>query len=127
MGFRAFLVMDNTVARQAMAENGRQWQKMVEKSSPRLFGRKWIFARFTSWPSRWPGRKWQEMAENGLPRLFGRKWIFAHLSPFPYYLFFYQIVYKGQTITNWQTNGREGFRALCAISLLLIDVIVLLI
>ena len=30
MGFRAFLVMDNTVARQEMAENGRQWQKMVE-------------------------------------------------------------------------------------------------
>ena len=28
MGFRAFLVMDNTVARQAMAENGRKWQKM---------------------------------------------------------------------------------------------------
>ena len=41
MGFRAFLVMDNKVARQAMAENGRKWQKMVEKSSPRLFGRKW--------------------------------------------------------------------------------------
>ena len=30
MGFRAFLVMDNKVARQAMAENGRKWQKMVE-------------------------------------------------------------------------------------------------
>ena len=47
MGFRAFLVMDNTVARQAMAENGRKWQK---KSSPRLFGRKWISACFPPFP-----------------------------------------------------------------------------
>ena len=31
MGFRAFLVMDNKVARQAMAENGGKWSKMVEK------------------------------------------------------------------------------------------------
>ena len=28
MGFRAFLVMDNTVVRQAMARNGRKWQEM---------------------------------------------------------------------------------------------------
>ena len=35
MGFRAFLVMDNKVARQVMAGNGRKWQKMVEN------GRKW--------------------------------------------------------------------------------------
>ena len=28
-------------------------------------GRKWIFARFTSWPSRWPGRQWSKMVENG--------------------------------------------------------------
>ena len=46
MGFRAFLVMDIEVARQAMAENGGKWQKMVEKSSPRLFGRKWCFRVF---------------------------------------------------------------------------------
>ena len=26
--FRVFLVMDNTVARQAIAENGRKWQKI---------------------------------------------------------------------------------------------------
>ena len=51
-----------------MAENGRKWSKMAENGLPRLFGRKWIFARFTSWSSRWPGRKWQEMVENG------RKW-----------------------------------------------------
>ena len=50
MGFRAFLVMDNKVARQVMAGNGGKWQKMVEKSSPRLFGRKWIFACFTPFP-----------------------------------------------------------------------------
>ena len=46
MGFRAFLVMDNKVARQEMAGNGGKWQKMVEKSSPRLFGRKWCFRMF---------------------------------------------------------------------------------
>ena len=68
MGFRAFLVMDNKVARQEMAENGGKWQKMAENGLPRLFGRKWISACFPSWPSRWPGRKWQEMAGNG------RKW-----------------------------------------------------
>ena len=28
MGFRAFLVMDNKVARQEMAGNGRKWSKM---------------------------------------------------------------------------------------------------
>ena len=39
------------------AGNGRKWLKMVEngrkwskKSSPRLFGRKWISAYFTSFP-----------------------------------------------------------------------------
>ena len=31
-------------------DNGRKWPKMAEKSSPRLFGRKWIFARFPSFP-----------------------------------------------------------------------------
>ena len=35
---------------QEMAENGRKWSKMVEKSSPRLFGRKWIFALYTPFP-----------------------------------------------------------------------------
>ena len=35
MGFRAFLVMDNKVARQEMAGNGGKWSKMVEN------GRKW--------------------------------------------------------------------------------------
>ena len=29
MGFRAFLVMDNKVARQVMAENGGKWSKMA--------------------------------------------------------------------------------------------------
>ena len=29
MGFRAFFVMDNTVARQAMAGNGRKWVAAV--------------------------------------------------------------------------------------------------
>ena len=31
-------------------QNGRKWSKMVEKSSPRENGRKWISARFTSFP-----------------------------------------------------------------------------
>ena len=31
-------------------------------------GRKWIFACFESWPSRWLGRQWSKMVENG------RKW-----------------------------------------------------
>ena len=38
MGFRAFLVMDNKVARQVMAENGGKWQKMAGN------GRKWVAA-----------------------------------------------------------------------------------
>ena len=29
----------------------------------------------------------------------------------------YQIVYKGQTITHWQTMTEKGFRAFCAIVL----------
>ena len=42
MAFRAFLVMDNTIARQAMAENGGKWWKMdfrgkmVENGFPRV-------------------------------------------------------------------------------------------
>ena len=75
MGFRAFLVMDNKVARQAMAENGRKWQKMVEN------GRKWSkkvhrgylvengFSRVSRRGHRGGqvgnGRKWPKMAENG--------------------------------------------------------------
>ena len=43
------------IRRGSQVDNGRKWQKwpkMVEKSSPRLFGRKWIFARFLLWTSR---------------------------------------------------------------------------
>ena len=36
MGFRAFLVMDNKVARQVMAENGGKWQKMVENGRKKV-------------------------------------------------------------------------------------------
>ena len=62
MGFRAFLVMDNKVARQVMAENGR----------------KWISACFPSWSSRWSCRQWSKwskmgcrgyLVENGFPRV----------------------------------------------------------
>ena len=61
MGFRAFLVMDNKVARQVMAENGG----------------KWISACFPSWSSRWSCRQWSKwskmgcrgyLVENGFPR-----------------------------------------------------------
>ena len=34
--------------------------------------------------------------------------------------FLYQTVYKGQTITTLVENGRKNFRALCAISVLLL-------
>ena len=50
MGFRAFLVMDNKVARQAMAENGGKWQIMVENGLPRENGRKWISACYPPFP-----------------------------------------------------------------------------
>ena len=127
MGFRAFLVMDNTVARQVIAENGRKWQKIEVRLKKTTFaknGRKWISACFTSWSSRWPGRqcrkwpkmakkdfrgymvgngfprvsrrghrgdqagngrKWSKMVEKSSPRLFGRKWISAYFTSFPYY------------------------------------------
>ena len=49
MGFRTFLVMGNEVSRQEMAGNGR----------------KWIFAYFSSWPSRWPGRQWSKKVDRG--------------------------------------------------------------
>ena len=68
MGFRAFLVMDNKVARQEMVENGRQWQKIEVRLKKTTFaknGRKWISACFSSWPSRWSCRQWQKMVENG--------------------------------------------------------------
>ena len=63
MDFRAFHVVAIEVTRQAMAENGGKWQKMVENGLPRLFGRKWIFAYFTPWSSRWPGRhRWASVS-----------------------------------------------------------------
>ena len=32
-------------------------------------------------------------------------------------LFFYQRVYKGQTMTKLAENGRKGFRTFCAVAL----------
>ena len=90
--------MDNTIARQVMAENGGKWQIMVEKSSPRLFGRKWCFRVFpvvaievAGQAMAENGRKWPKMVEKSSPRLFGRKWIFACFTPFPYYYHFIHI------------------------------------
>ena len=87
-------------------KNGRKWQKMVEKSSPRLFGRKWIIALFAPWSSRQPGRQWQKwpkMAENGLPRLFGRKWISALYTPFPYYCYLRMIIHSYSVMSSHST------------------------
>ena len=56
MGFRAFLVMDNKVARQVMAENGGKWSKMAGN------GRKKVHRGY--------------LVENG---------VFACFTPFPYY------------------------------------------
>ena len=81
MGFRAFLVMDNKVARQAMAENGRKWQKMVEKVH-RGYLVENGFSRVSRRGHRGDqedhgknGRKWQKMGcrgylvGNGFPRV----------------------------------------------------------
>ena len=59
MGFRAFLVMDNKVARQVMAENGRKWSKMVENGFPRVSRHGHQGGQAGN------GRKWLKMAENG--------------------------------------------------------------
>ena len=72
MGFRAFLVMDNKVARQAMAENGRKWQKIEVRLKKddicqKMAGNR--FPRVSRHGHRGSqvgnGRKWQEMVENG--------------------------------------------------------------
>ena len=39
--FRVFLVMDNTVARQVIAENGRKWQKIEVRLKKTTFAKKW--------------------------------------------------------------------------------------
>ena len=49
-GFSRFLHHGHRGSQEDNGRNGRKWQKMVEKSSPRLFGRKWILALFTSFP-----------------------------------------------------------------------------
>ena len=59
MGFRVFLVMDNTVARQVMAENGGKWQIMVENGFPRISRHGHQGGQAGN------GRKWLKMAENG--------------------------------------------------------------
>ena len=40
-----------------------------------------------------------------------------HVKKVVFTLFFYQIVYKGQTITTLADNGRKGFRAFCIVVL----------
>ena len=51
--FRAFLVMDNKVARQAMAENGRKWQKKVHRGYLVGNGLRALFAPFPYYWSIW--------------------------------------------------------------------------
>ena len=57
MGFRAFHVVVIEVARQAMAENGGKWQKMVENGLPRVscYGHRGEQVD--------NGRKWPKMVE----------------------------------------------------------------
>ena len=69
MGFRAFLVIAIEVTRQAMAENGRKWQKidfrgyLVGNGFPRILrhGHRGDQEDYS--------RKWLKMAENGFPRV----------------------------------------------------------
>ena len=58
MGFRAFLVMDNKVARQVMAENGGKWQKM----DFRVFYA--VIIEVAGQAMAENGLKWWKMAEN---------------------------------------------------------------
>ena len=58
MGFRAFLVMDNKVARQKMAENGGKWQKM----DFRVFYA--VIIEVAGQAMAENGLKWWKMAEN---------------------------------------------------------------
>ena len=54
-GFPRVSCLDNKVARQVMAENGRKWQKIEVRLKKTTFaknGRKWISACFSSWSSR---------------------------------------------------------------------------
>ena len=78
MGFRAFLVMDNKVARQVIAENGRQWQIMgcrgylVGNGFPRILRHG---HRGSQEDHGRNGRKWSKMGcrgylvGNGFPRV----------------------------------------------------------
>ena len=86
-----FLVMDNTVARQAIAENGRKWQKIEVRLNKDDICQKWQemdFRVFLVMIIEVARKTIAEMAENGekgFPRLFGRKWISACFSSIPYY------------------------------------------
>ena len=84
MGFRAFLVMDNTIARQAMAENGGKWQKMVGNGFSRVLSHGHRGGQAGN------GRKWLKMAENGGKMISAGKWQkmdFRVLSAIPLLLF----------------------------------------
>ena len=66
--FRAFLVMDNKVARQVMAENGGKWQKMVGNGFSRVLSHGHRGGQAGN------GRKWLKMAENGGKMISAGKW-----------------------------------------------------
>ena len=107
-----FLVMDNTVARQVMAENGRKWQEMdfrvflvvvievtrktiaemVENRSQVKIDdicQKWqemdfrVFCVVVIEVARKTIAEMAENGEKGFPRLYGRKWISACFSSWP--------------------------------------------
>ena len=61
MGFRAFLDMDNKVARQKMVENGRKWQRIDFRAFHVMVIE---VTRKTMAEMAENGGKWQKMAEN---------------------------------------------------------------
>ena len=63
MGFRAFLVMDNTVARQAMAGNGGKWWKKVHRDYLVGNGFPRVSRRGHRGDQAGNGRKWLKMAK----------------------------------------------------------------
>ena len=68
MCFRVFLVMENTVARQVIAENGGKWRKMVGNGFER------VLSHGQQGGQAGNGRKWLKMAENGGKMISAGKW-----------------------------------------------------
>ena len=113
MGFRAFLVMDNKVARQVMAENGRKQWKMVGNGFSRVLSHGHQGGQAGN------GRKWLKMAENG------GKWWKMDFRAFPVVAIEVTRQAMAEMVENggkWISAGKwwkMDFRVLSAIPLLL--------